>query len=120
MENKYHIGKKTFWEKEKFLVTRNFSFSHNIFHCYVSLARQNVTLCGNELKGYWIRKSKSTLILRRLICLYFKIYMTCQWTSYGLAKGGLMHLGDPLHQANNYIIFDPRSTFCQTIDSTES
>ena len=26
-----HKGKKTLWEKEKLLVTSNFSFSHNVF-----------------------------------------------------------------------------------------
>ena len=34
------------------LVTSNFSFSHNIFHSYISLVRQNVALCGNGLNMY--------------------------------------------------------------------
>ena len=29
-------GRKTLWEKEKLLVTRNFFFSHNVFHSYIS------------------------------------------------------------------------------------
>ena len=33
-----------------FLVPSNFSFSHNVFHSYISLARQNAALCGNGLK----------------------------------------------------------------------
>ena len=33
-------------EKEKLLVTSNFSFSHNVFNSYISLVRQNVALCG--------------------------------------------------------------------------
>ena len=37
----------TLVEKEKLLVTSNFSFSHNVFHSYISLVRQNVALCGN-------------------------------------------------------------------------
>ena len=48
IENKYHIGKKTLWEKEKLLVTSNVSFSH-VFHSYISLVRQNEVLCGNGL-----------------------------------------------------------------------
>ena len=28
----------------------NFSFSHNVFHSFISLACQNVVLCGNGLK----------------------------------------------------------------------
>ena len=49
MENECHIGKKTLWEKEKLLVTSNFSFSHNVFHIYISLVHQNASLCGNQL-----------------------------------------------------------------------
>ena len=37
-------------KKKKLLVTSNFSFSHNVFHSYISLACQNVELCGNGLK----------------------------------------------------------------------
>ena len=29
--------------------TSNFSFSHNVFHSYTSLVRQNAVLCGNKL-----------------------------------------------------------------------
>ena len=35
--------------KEKLLDTSNFSFSHNVFHSYLSLVRQNAALCGNGL-----------------------------------------------------------------------
>ena len=41
MKNKCHIGWKT----------SNFSFSHNVFHSYISLVRQNAALCGNGLKA---------------------------------------------------------------------
>ena len=47
MKNKCDIGWKTLCEKEKLLVTSNFSFSHNAFHSYIPLVRQNVALCGN-------------------------------------------------------------------------
>ena len=30
-------------------VTSNFSFSHNVFHSYIFLVRQNVALCVNGL-----------------------------------------------------------------------
>ena len=39
--------------KEKLLVTSNFSFSHNIFHSYISLVHQNAALCGNGLNSRW-------------------------------------------------------------------
>ena len=28
---------------------KQFSFSHNVFHSYISLMRQNAALCGNGL-----------------------------------------------------------------------
>ena len=49
MKNKYNRGWKTLREKEKLLVTSNFSFSHNVFHSYISLVGQNAVLCGNGL-----------------------------------------------------------------------
>ena len=49
MKNKCQIGWKTLSEKEKLLVTSNFSFPHNVFHSYVFLARRNAALCGNAL-----------------------------------------------------------------------
>ena len=36
-------------EKEKLLVTSNFSFSHSVFRRLVSQGRQKVSLCGNWL-----------------------------------------------------------------------
>ena len=43
MENKYNIGQKTFWEKEKLLVTSNFFFSYNVF---LQLYVFSVSKCG--------------------------------------------------------------------------
>ena len=54
MKMKCHIGlkkKKTLREKEELLVASNPSFSHNVFHSYISLVRQNAALCGNGLNG---------------------------------------------------------------------
>ena len=42
---------KTLWEKEKLLVTSNFSFSHSVFKRLVSQGRLKVLLCGNGLIG---------------------------------------------------------------------
>ena len=36
-------------KKEKLLVTSNFSFSHNVFHSYISLVPQNAASCCNGL-----------------------------------------------------------------------
>ena len=35
------------------LVISNFSFSHTVFHIYISLVRQDVALCGNGLSFIW-------------------------------------------------------------------
>ena len=58
MENKYHTGQKTLWEKEKLLVTSNFSTSHNVFRSYISSEHQIAVLWGNGFQsmGRWQRK----------------------------------------------------------------
>ena len=43
-------GKKTLWEKEKLLVTSNFSFSHSVFKKHVLETRKNQGLFGKGLK----------------------------------------------------------------------
>ena len=53
--------RKTLGEKKKLLVTSNFSFSHNDFHRYISLARQNAALCGDGLK----KKIKTVVMKNR-------------------------------------------------------
>ena len=50
MAESYPNGQKTLWEKEKLLVTGNFSFSRSVFERLVSQGRQKVSLCGNGLK----------------------------------------------------------------------
>ena len=45
----YPNGLKILWEKEKLIVTSNFSFSHSVFNRLVSQGRQKVSLCGNGL-----------------------------------------------------------------------
>ena len=52
MAASYPNEKKTLWEKEKLLVTSNFSFSHSVFKRHVSQGRQKVSLCGNGLTCY--------------------------------------------------------------------
>ena len=50
MAEKFPNGYKTLREKEKLLVTSNFSFSHSVFKRLVSQGRQKESLCGNGLK----------------------------------------------------------------------
>ena len=49
LEESYPYGLKTLWEKDKLLVTSNFSFSHSVFNRLVSQGRQKASLCGNGL-----------------------------------------------------------------------
>ena len=46
MKGSYPNSQKTLWEKEKLLVTSNFSFSHSVFKRLVSQGSQKVSLCG--------------------------------------------------------------------------
>ena len=49
MAESYQNRYKTLWEKEKLLVTSNFSFSHSVFKRLVSQGHKKVSLCGNML-----------------------------------------------------------------------
>ena len=44
MAENYPSGQKTLWEKEKLLVTSNFSFSHSVFKRLVLQARKKQRL----------------------------------------------------------------------------
>ena len=75
MINKYHIGKKTLWEKEKLLVPSNFSFSHNVFHSYISFVRQNEALYGYGLtlsQTAHFRLFQTERVCRRQFQIYWK------------------------------------------------
>ena len=49
MAESYPNGLKTLWEKEKLLVTSNFSFSHSVFKRFVLQTRKNQGLFGKGL-----------------------------------------------------------------------
>ena len=46
----YLIQQKTMWEKQKLLVTSNFSFSYNVFKSCLLLVHQNDNLWSKGLK----------------------------------------------------------------------
>ena len=50
MVESYLNGQKTLWEKEKLLVTSNFSLSHSVFKRLELQTRKNQGLFGKELK----------------------------------------------------------------------
>ena len=50
LQKSYPNGWKILLEKEKLLVTSNFSFSNCVFKRLVSKGRQKVSFCGNGLK----------------------------------------------------------------------
>ena len=60
----------------KLLVTSNFSFSHNVFHSYISLVRQNAVLCGNRLT-VWLGQSEDMLFSSEQI--FGKTDEECSW-----------------------------------------
>ena len=53
------------------LVTSNFSFSHNVFHSYISLMCQNVVLCGNGL--IFSQMTNFLLFKTERVCRQFQI-----------------------------------------------
>ena len=58
MEESHPNRWKTLREKEKLLITSNFSFSHSVFKRLVSQRRQKVSLSGNALKLFSCRLLK--------------------------------------------------------------
>ena len=69
MAESYPNGLKTLWEKEKLLVTSNFSCSHSVFKRLVSQRRQKVSLCGNGLFTYFIFH-----LITYLLTIYITLY----------------------------------------------
>ena len=51
------------WEKEKLLLTSNFSFSHSVFKRPVFQRRQKVSLCGNGLSHFLFQTEAQLLHL---------------------------------------------------------
>ena len=49
-------GKKTLWEKEKLLVTSNFSFFHSVFKGLVQQTHKNQGLFGKALSLECVEK----------------------------------------------------------------
>ena len=56
---------KTLWEKEKLLVTSNFSFSHSVFKSLVMQTRKNQGLFGKGLKSYILSYLTTFLMMRK-------------------------------------------------------
>ena len=55
-------GKKTLWEKEKLLVTSNFSFSHSVFKRPLLQTHKNQGLFGKRLKQVCLYDVKRALL----------------------------------------------------------
>ena len=58
MAQSFPNGKKTLSEKEKLLVTSNFSFSHSVFKILVLKTRENQGLFGKGLNNKILDQSK--------------------------------------------------------------
>ena len=48
-ENKYQYRVENIVRKAEIACYKQFSFSHNVFHSYISLVHQNAAFCGNGL-----------------------------------------------------------------------
>ena len=60
-------GLKTLWEKEKLLVTSNFSFSHSVFKRLVLQIRKNQGLFGKGLTHMQILGSSNSAASKDMI-----------------------------------------------------
>ena len=70
------------WEKEKLLVTSNFSFSHSVFRRLTLQIRKNQVLFGKGLKVIW-GKEKMAIIS----CLFFSLLDFTQGLMIVIATG---------------------------------
>ena len=52
----YPNGEKTLWEKEKLLITSNFSFSHSVFKRLVLQTLKSQGLFGKGLNFYQMKR----------------------------------------------------------------
>ena len=69
-------GYKTLWEKEKLLVTRNFSFSHSVFKRIVLQTRKNQGLFGKGLKDFMIQITWKTLWEKVKLLIYKHFWLS--------------------------------------------
>ena len=53
--------RKTLWEKEKLLVTSNFSFFHTVFKRFILQIRKNMGMLGKGLKGICLQDTVSNI-----------------------------------------------------------
>ena len=73
-----HCLLKTLWEKEKSLITSNFSFSHRVF-CPLTLSQtSNFTFFHNVFYAICISKSFDSHILV-IICSFFEFGTVTKW-----------------------------------------
>ena len=76
------MGRKTLWEKEKLLVSSNFSFSHSVFKRLVSQGRQKVSLCGNGLmynpKQLWHGKKETSekIVVTSIFYFFHNVFLS--------------------------------------------
>ena len=76
------MGRKL-WEKEKLLVTSNFSFSHSVFKRFVSQGRQKVSLCGNGLIYFFffllffLQQASPVVNSCFFVCVLILLFLMC-------------------------------------------
>ena len=68
MAENYLNGQKTLWEKEKLLVTSNFSFSHGVFKRLELQTRKNQGLFGKGLTVYSDSEKKKNHLFSERCC----------------------------------------------------
>ena len=75
MAESFQNDQKTLWEKEKLLVTSNFTFTHRVFKRPVLQTHKNQGLFGKGLNNPWERGLLKTLEKRENSCnLHFLLF----------------------------------------------
>ena len=77
------------WEKEKLLITSNFSFSHSVFKRLVLQTRKNQGLFGKGLTDIQNVLYKDGLLI---YCMVFNTFFNIIYISYIMAASSHMHL----------------------------
>ena len=84
-------GLKTLLEKEKLLITSNFSFSHSVFKRRVLQTRKNQGLFGKGLKGFFSRVIKTfSMRLKKNLPFFFPFHFIGDLTFSCLSRSTIL------------------------------
>ena len=117
MAKSYPNGYKTLCEKEKLLVTSNFSFSHSVFKRLVSQGRQKVSLSGNGVSQEGLSNCLTTdcrIVLQPIVELSYDRLSNCLTTDYRIVLRPIVELS--YDRLSNCLTTDYRIVLRPTVE----